>query len=93
MHYSKEVRNSRLSCEVDMPSIAKITSKGQTTIPLEVREAMHAKPGDTLLWEVEADGSAHVRCVRPLDKEYLLALQGTLTEWSSKADDEAYRDF
>ncbi len=76
-----------------MTSIAKITSKGQTTIPLEIREAMHAKPGDTLLWELEADGSAHVRRIQPLDKDYLIALQGTLSEWNGQADEDAYHDF
>jgi AbrB family looped-hinge helix DNA binding protein len=33
-----------------------ITSKSQTTVPRQVREALGLAPGDTLLWEVE--GSA-----------------------------------
>ncbi len=37
-----------------MPS-AKITSKGQVTIPAEVREALGLKQGDVLAFEVRAD--------------------------------------
>lgn len=75
-----------------MLAVAKITSKGQTTIPREVREALHVAPGDLIAWEVAADGSARVRKAQPLDRHYLGALEKTLTEWSSAADDEAYRD-
>lgn len=76
-----------------MAAIAKITSKGQTTIPAEVRAALHIQPGDLIVWETEPDGSARVRRVQPLDLEYLKAVEGTLSEWASPADEEAYRDF
>ena len=75
-----------------MPAIAKITSKGQTTIPQEVRNALHVEPGDMIAWEVRPDGTATVRRVQPLDVDYLHALEGTLSEWSTPADEEAYRD-
>jgi len=75
-----------------MTAIAKITAKGQTTIPAEIRQALQVGPGDLLAWEVTEDGVARVRRVQPLDPEYLKALEGTLTEWSSRADEEAYRD-
>ncbi len=50
-----------------MSTIAKITSKGQTTIPVEIRESLNFKPGDLLEWEVSTDGSAKVRRIQPLD--------------------------
>ena len=71
--------------------LAKITSKSQTTIPREVREALHVGAGDFIVWELSKDGSARVRKARALDRDYLRALEGTLTEWSSAADEEAYR--
>ena len=74
-----------------MPTIAKVTVKGQTTIPKEIRTALQIKPGDLLLWETGDQGVAQVRRVHSLDLAYLRAVEGTLEEWSSKADDEAYR--
>lgn len=76
-----------------MLAIAKITSKGQTTIPQDVRTALNVSPGDLIAWEVGTDGTAVVRRVQPMDLEYLRAVQGTLVEWAGAADEEAYRDF
>lgn len=75
-----------------MATIAKVTAKGQTTIPKEVREALHLGPGDLVVWQLAPDGKAIVRRVQPLDLEYLRAVEGTLSEWAGPADDEAYRD-
>ena len=75
-----------------MLAVAKITAKGQTTIPQDVRAAMHVTAGDLIAWEVGADGTATVRRVQPLDMEYLRAVEGTLSEWSGSADEEAYRE-
>lgn len=73
-----------------MPTIAKITSKGQTTIPVEIRETLGFNPGDLLEWAINADGSAKVRRIQPLDLEYMRAVEGTLTEWGCAEDEEAY---
>ena len=75
-----------------MSAIAKVTVKGQTTIPREVRAALHVVPGDLIAWEVLEDGTARVKRVQPLDVEYLKAVERTLSEWASEADEEAYRD-
>lgn len=74
-----------------MLAVAKITAKGQTTIPQDIRAAMKVAPGDLIAWEVDADGTATVRRVQPMDLDYLRAVQGTLGEWAGAADDEAYR--
>ena len=75
-----------------MLAFAKITAKGQTTIPQDVRAALNMVPGDLITWEVGADGTATVRRVQPIDIEYLRALEGTLSEWAGPADEEAYRE-
>ncbi|MCA1939309.1 MAG: type II toxin-antitoxin system PrlF family antitoxin [Dechloromonas sp.] len=75
-----------------MTALAKITSKGQTTIPQEIRTALKVTPGDLIAWEIAPDGSATVRRVQPLDLEYLKAVQGTLSEWSCAEDEAAYRE-
>ena len=74
-----------------MSAVAKITAKGQTTIPQEIRAALHVVPGDLSAWEVDAEGVATVRRVQPLDLDYLRAVEGTLGEWSGAADEDAYR--
>lgn len=75
-----------------MRAIAKITAKGQTTIPQDVRAALHVEAGDFIAWEVGADGTATVRRVQPMDIDYLRAVEGTLSEWAGSADEEAYRE-
>ena len=75
-----------------MLAIAKITAKGQTTIPQDVRTALKVAPGDLIAWEIAGDGTARVRRVQPLDLEYLRSLEGTLSEWAGDADEKAYRE-
>lgn len=74
-----------------MLTIGKITAKGQTTIPQEIRALLNIKPGDRIVWEAN-HGSVQVRRAEPLDMDYLRALEGTLSEWASAADEVAYRD-
>ena len=42
-----------------------ITSKGQTTVPKEVREALNVDAGDKLTWEIKG-GRVAVTTERPL---------------------------
>ena len=74
-----------------MPALTKITAEGQTTIPMEVRTALRVVPGDRIAWEIGTDGTATVRRVRAMDLDYLRAVEGTLSEWTSAADEAAYR--
>lgn len=69
---------------------SKVTTKYQTTIPLEVREKLGIRQGDMVAFELE-NGVVRLRRVVPLDVEYAKALAGTLGEWSSENDEEAYR--
>ncbi|MGI9077079.1 MAG: AbrB/MazE/SpoVT family DNA-binding domain-containing protein [Gemmatimonadaceae bacterium] len=75
-----------------MTPVAKITAKGQTTIPREIRDALEVKPGDLIAWEIRDSGRVEVRRVQPADVEYLRAIQETLSEWNSPEDGDAYRD-
>ncbi len=43
---------------------AKITSKGQITVPLEVRKELGVKPGDKIRFEKNSDQEITVRPVR-----------------------------
>jgi AbrB family looped-hinge helix DNA binding protein len=46
-----------------MPS-STITSKGQTTVPKEVRDALNVGPGDKLTWEING-GRVAITTERP----------------------------
>ena len=53
---------------------AKITFKGQITIPREIRHALALKEGDSVIVMVEGDHAV----LRPLKKKSLLDFYGTL---------------
>ena len=69
--------------------ISRLMSKYQATIPQAIRRKLNLKPGDAVVFEIEND-TVTVRRATALDKEYAKAIEGTLTEWLSKEDDEAY---
>lgn len=73
-----------------MQQLSRLTSKFQATIPLAVRRKLGLKPGDAVVFEIENDVIT-VRRATALDREYAKSLEGTLTEWLSKEDEEAYR--
>ena len=70
---------------------AKITSRGQTTIPKRIREAADLDEGDVLAFEVEGDRLV-VHKVTPGQDDYLRGLSKVLSEWASPEDEEAWRD-
>jgi antitoxin PrlF len=71
---------------------SRLTSKGQATIPFKVRKILSLRSGDRVLFEESETGEILVHKAEPLDLEFLKSLEGTLTEWNSKNDDEAYGD-
>lgn len=72
-------------------STSKLTKKYQATIPEPVRRVLHLEAGDAIAFDIEGD-AIHLRKARTLDLAFAKSLEGTLTEWSSEADEEAYRD-
>jgi antitoxin PrlF len=71
----------------DLTAVAKLRSKGQTTIP-RVRHKLALRPGDVIAFEIESD-VVRLRKVEPLDLGYLRAVQTTLCQWESSEDAEA----
>lgn len=41
-------------------SVSTITSKGQVTIPADIRKCLHLKPGDKIDFQLEANGTARI---------------------------------
>jgi AbrB family looped-hinge helix DNA binding protein len=70
---------------------SKLTSKFQATVPTPVRKALQLKAGDTVGFEVEGQ-EVKLRRATPLDMAFAEALEGTLGERSSLADEHAFKD-
>ncbi|HEV8131847.1 MAG TPA: AbrB/MazE/SpoVT family DNA-binding domain-containing protein [Acidobacteriota bacterium] len=70
---------------------SKLSSKSQVTLPKPIREALGAEPGDIIAYEVEGK-VVRLRRLDPFDAAFHAALSQTLDEWSSDADEEAFRD-
>ena len=70
---------------------AKITARGQTTIPKNIREAVGLHEGDVIAFEIEGDRLV-VHKVIPGRDEYLHGLGEVMGEWLSPEDEEAWRD-
>lgn len=68
---------------------SKLSSKSQVTLPKEIRDALGARPGDTIVYEVEGD-FVRLRRQDPFDAEFHKAISATLSEWASDEDEEAF---
>ena len=69
---------------------SKLTKKYQATIPEPVRRKLVLEAGDAIAFDIEGD-HVHLRKARPVDIAFAQSLEGTLSEWVSPADEEAYR--
>jgi antitoxin PrlF len=70
---------------------SKVTQKYQATIPQVVRKKLEIEKGDRIIFEIDNE-KVVLKKLSPLDWEYLESVAQTLGEWSSIADEEAYRD-
>jgi AbrB family looped-hinge helix DNA binding protein len=71
--------------------LARITSKGQMTVPKRIRDAARLATGDVVLFEVD-DGRVTFRKLPAGGDAYLRGVQETLSEWNSPEDEDAWRD-
>jgi antitoxin PrlF len=67
--------------------ISKLTTKAQTTIPQPVRNALHLRPGDELMYEIDQERVILTKARRggKTDDPFR-----TFVEWGSEADEKAY---
>ena len=70
---------------------ARITARGQTTIPKNIRTMAGLDEGDVIAFEIEGDHLI-VRKVAPGRDDYLRGLSKVLSEWASTEDEDAWRD-
>jgi len=71
--------------------VSKLSSKGQVTIPKEVRECLRVRAGDPIEYEVQGNVVV-VRRIEPFDRAFHSAISDTLTEWPSPEDEKVFGD-
>lgn len=71
--------------------ISKLTKKYQATIPELIRKNLSLEAGDTVAFDLEG-GRIFLRKAQAVDLAFIQSLEGTLTEWNSAFDEEAYGD-
>ncbi len=69
------------------PSTARLTSKGQLTIPKVVRESLNVSKGDAVIFE-EKNGDIVLRKATAIDAAWAKGVQTTLNEWEDEIDDD-----
>lgn len=69
--------------------VSRVSSKGQVTIPKEIRDQLGLRAADFVAYELQ-DGCVLLRKGEPFDAQYHQALNATLDEWSTREDDEAF---
>jgi len=70
---------------------SRLSSKGQVTIPKEIREAIGLEPGNLIVYEVQ-NGAVVLKRIEAFDAAFHQALSKTLEEWDSPEDEEAFGD-
>ncbi len=74
-----------------MQTSSQLMHHNQAIIPEPVLDALKIREGDAIVFEIDQAG-VHLRKAPSIDQAFTQALQGTLSEWDSVADDEAYAD-
>ena len=72
--------------------LARVTAKGQATIPKRIRDAAHIREGDMLAFELDSNNWITIKRIDPSVDLALSALQELHSEWNSPQDEEAWRD-
>ena len=67
-------------------AVARVTTKSQLVLPQAVRRHLGVGPGDSVTFVYGPNG-VQIEKTAPQDDPF-----ATFDEWSSAADDEAYRD-
>ena len=71
---------------------SKVTTKGQTTLPREIRLGLELRPGDYVAYQKTKLGVI-IRKVRPFDAAFHASVAKTLeAEWNSPEDEQDFGD-
>ena len=70
---------------------SKVSVKGQSTIPGEIRKFLGLRAGDTIGFEI-IDNRVVIRKLQPLDAAFLRLASESFSDWNTPEADEAFRD-
>ena len=70
---------------------SKVSVKGQSTIPGEIRKFLGLKAGDTIGFEI-IENRVVIRKLQPLDAAFLRLASESFADWNAPEADEAFRD-
>lgn len=70
------------------PLTSRLTAKGQTTIPSEIRKSLDLEEGDLLFYELESENIVRIRKLEKVDMEWSRAVESMLSEWKGIEDDD-----
>lgn len=76
---------------MNKPLTSRLTSKGQATIPVEVRKALRLNEGDTVVFEMKK-GKVTVRRADPEDLMFLKQTETIFDDWNHPEAEAAFRD-
>lgn len=68
--------------------VSSITSKGQTTVPLKIRQLLGVNEGDELKYEIISPNVVQIKKLSQSEKLWANAMEQTLTEWMDSTDDD-----
>ena len=88
----KNTKNKYETDKMETVITSKLTTKSQATIPSKIRKILRVQPGDSVAFEVNENSKVMIRKATPIDFEFAKSIEGTLTEWLSDNDEEAYCD-
>ena len=71
--------------------IARITTRGRTTIPKSIRDAAGLRAGDVIAFEIDGDRLVLRKAVSE-QSDYPSGLADVMGEWLSPEDEIAWRD-
>jgi AbrB family looped-hinge helix DNA binding protein len=69
----------------------RLSPKGQVSLPGEVCKALDLRVGDSVVFEIAADGTVTIRRADPLDPFFHLPLFQALEQWSQDQKATVFR--
>jgi len=65
-----------------------LTSKGQVTLPVELRRKLGLRAGDRIVYEPDGPRAYRLRKADKIDIAWSRSIESTLSEWQDDLDDD-----